>query len=98
MENTVVVDDYAKMDKILREERNYMLQTIKKIRATGCNVLLIQKSILRDAVTDLALHYLVRPFAFRARRFASPSLPGLAVFPTLRSPCPRLPGPPLGAL
>ena len=35
MENTVVVDDYAKMDKILREERNYILQTIKKIRATG---------------------------------------------------------------
>jgi chaperonin GroEL (HSP60 family) len=60
MENTVVVDDYAKMDKILREERNYILQTIKKIRTTGCNVLLIQKSILRDAVTDLSLHYLVR--------------------------------------
>ena len=61
MENTVVVDDYAKMDRILREERNYILQTIKKIRASGCNVLLIQKSILRDAVTDLSLHYLVRP-------------------------------------
>jgi hypothetical protein len=60
MENTVVVNDYAQMDRILREERNYILQTIKKIRATGCNVLLIQKSILRDAVTDLSLHYLVR--------------------------------------
>lgn len=57
----MVVDDYAKMDRILREERNYILQTIKKIRASGCNVLLIQKSILRDAVTDLSLHYLVRP-------------------------------------
>ena len=33
---------------------------IKKIRASGANVLLIQKSILRDAVTDLSLHYLVR--------------------------------------
>lgn len=61
MENTVVINDYAKMDKILREERNYILQTIKKIRASGCNVLLIQKSILRDAVTDLSLHYLVCP-------------------------------------
>lgn len=60
MENTVVIDDYAKMDRILREERNYILQTIKKIRASGCNVLLIQKSILRDSVTDLSLHYLVR--------------------------------------
>lgn len=47
--------------RILKEERNYILQMIKKIRASGANVLLIQKSILRDAVTDLSLHYLVRP-------------------------------------
>lgn len=45
--------------RILKEERNYILQMIKKIRASGCNVVLIQKSILRDAVTDLSLHYLV---------------------------------------
>lgn len=43
-----------------QEERNYILQLVKKIRASGANVLLIQKSILRDAVTDLSLHYLVR--------------------------------------
>lgn len=48
------------MDRILKEERNYILAMIKKIRATGCNVLLIQKSILRDAVTDLSLHYLAK--------------------------------------
>ena len=47
------------MDRILKEERNYILQMVKKIRASGANVLLIQKSILRDAVTDLSLHYLV---------------------------------------
>ena len=33
---------------------------IRDIKKTGCNVLLIQKSILRDAVNDLALHYLAR--------------------------------------
>eukprot|EP01025_Chloroclados_australasicus_P047600 TRINITY_DN5353_c0_g1_i1.p1 TRINITY_DN5353_c0_g1~~TRINITY_DN5353_c0_g1_i1.p1 ORF type:complete len:489 (-),score=59.03 TRINITY_DN5353_c0_g1_i1:395-1750(-) len=60
MENNVIVSDYQQMDKILREERNYILQIIKKIRAVGCNVLLIQKSILRDAVTDLSLHYLAK--------------------------------------
>ncbi|KAL0429521.1 UNVERIFIED_CONTAM: T-complex protein 1 subunit delta [Sesamum radiatum] len=49
-----------KMDRILKEERNYILGMIKKIKATGCNVLLIQKSILRDAVTDLSLHYLAK--------------------------------------
>ena len=60
LENNVIISDYAQMDRILKEERNYILQMIKKIRATGCNVLLIQKSILRDAVTELSLHYLVR--------------------------------------
>lgn len=44
----------------MQEERNYILQMVKKIKASGANVLLIQKSILRDAVTDLSLHYLVR--------------------------------------
>jgi len=47
MDMTVVVSDYQQMDRILREERNQILETIKKIRAAGCNVLLIQKSILR---------------------------------------------------
>lgn len=48
------------MDRILKEERNYILQMVKKIRASGANVLLVQKSILRDATTDLSLHYLAR--------------------------------------
>lgn len=46
------------MDKLLREERKYIVDICKKIKASGCNVLLVQKSILRDAVTDLSLHYL----------------------------------------
>lgn len=60
LENNVVVGDYAAMDRILKEERNYILQMVKKIKASGANVLLIQKSILRDAVTDLSLHYLAK--------------------------------------
>lgn len=47
------------MDRVYKEERNYILNMVKKVKASGCNVLLIQKSILRDAVTDLSLHYLV---------------------------------------
>lgn len=60
MESNVMVNDYAAMDRILKEERNYILRIVKKIKASGCNVLLIQKSILRDAVTDLSLHYLAK--------------------------------------
>lgn len=48
-----MVSDYLQNDRILKEERNYILGIIKKIKATGCNVLLIQKSIL-------SLHYLAK--------------------------------------
>ncbi|KAH8550130.1 T-complex protein 1 subunit delta [Umbelopsis sp. PMI_123] len=58
MENQIVVNDYRQMDKILKEERQYLLNLCKKIKKSGCNVLLIQKSILRDAVNDLSLHFL----------------------------------------
>lgn len=58
MENQIVVSDYHQMDRILKEEREYLLNMCKKIKKTGCNVLLIQKSILRDAVNELSLHFL----------------------------------------
>merc|ERR1712156_1301944 len=47
MDNQVIVSDYAAMDRVLREERAYILDIVK----------LIKKSILRDAVSDLALHF-----------------------------------------
>ena len=60
MDNQIVVNDYRQMDKILKEERQYLLNLCKRIKKTGCNVLLLQKSILRDAVTDLSLHFLAK--------------------------------------
>ncbi|KAF8455658.1 chaperonin Cpn60/TCP-1 family [Terfezia claveryi] len=60
MENSIVVNDYRQMDKILKEERTYLLNICKKIKKAKCNVLLIQKSILRDAVNDLSLHFLAK--------------------------------------
>ncbi|CAI2340839.1 unnamed protein product [Caenorhabditis sp. 36 PRJEB53466] len=60
MENQVIITDYAQMDRALKEERQYLLDICKQIKAAGCNVLLIQKSILRDAVNELALHFLAK--------------------------------------
>uniref|UniRef100_A0A7S2V5I1 T-complex protein 1 subunit delta n=1 Tax=Fibrocapsa japonica TaxID=94617 RepID=A0A7S2V5I1_9STRA len=60
MENNVVISDYAAMDRLLREERKIILQLCKKIKKSGCNVVLIQKSILRDAYNDLSLHFLAK--------------------------------------
>jgi len=60
MENSIVVSDYDAMDRILRAERKFILGMCKKIKKSGCNVLLIQKSILRDATNDLSLHFLAK--------------------------------------
>ncbi len=57
MDNQVVVSDYNAMDRVLREERAYILNVAKQVKKAGCNVLLVQKSILRDAVSELALHF-----------------------------------------
>ena len=47
MENNVIVSDYTQMDRVLREERQYILNICKKIKKCGINVVLLQKSILR---------------------------------------------------
>ncbi|KAI8909752.1 chaperonin Cpn60/TCP-1 family [Gorgonomyces haynaldii] len=60
MDNQIIVNDYRQMDKVLKEERQYLLNICKKIKKSGCNVLFIQKSILRDAVNDLSLHFLAK--------------------------------------
>lgn len=60
MENSIVVQDYAQIDRILKEEKKYVVNLLKPIIKSGCNVLLIQKSILRDAVNDLALSLLAK--------------------------------------
>ena len=60
IEQNIVVSDYSQMDRILKEERKYILDMCKKIQKSGCNVLLVQKSILRDAVNELSLHFLAK--------------------------------------
>merc|ERR1719262_2047758 len=60
MENNIQVRDYQAMDRLLREERTILAKMVKQIAKTGCNVLLVQKSILRDATTDLSLDFLAK--------------------------------------
>jgi T-complex protein 1 subunit delta len=54
----LIINDYRQMDKVIKEGRQYLLNMFKKIKKAGCNVLLIQKSILRDAVDETALSFL----------------------------------------
>lgn len=60
LESSVVVPDHQAMDRIIKEERNYILNIVKKVVQSGANVLLLQKSILREAVSDLALHFFAK--------------------------------------
>jgi len=60
MDNKVIVEHYSQLDRILKQQRTYIIEMCKKIKDSGCNVLLIQKSILRDATTELSLHYLAK--------------------------------------
>ena len=60
MESTITVSDYTQMDRTFKEERQYLLQLCKKIKDAGVNVLLIQKSVLRDAVTAQSLDFLAK--------------------------------------
>ncbi|CAD7690329.1 unnamed protein product [Nyctereutes procyonoides] len=46
MDNQIVVSDYVQMDRVLREERAYILNLVKQIKKTGY------------ALSDLALHFL----------------------------------------
>jgi T-complex protein 1 subunit delta len=55
MESQVVLSDYDQMDRVQREQRKYILRIVQAIAKTGANVVLLQKSILRDAITDTAL-------------------------------------------
>ena len=41
LESNVVVHDYTAMDRLLKEERKHILELVKKILATGANVLLL---------------------------------------------------------
>lgn len=60
MESQVTITDFTAMDRALKEERKYLLDLCKKIKDAGVNVLLIQKSVLRDAVTAQSLDFLAK--------------------------------------
>lgn len=46
MDHNVIVSDYAAMDRVLKEERAYILNIVKQIKKSGCNVLLVRVLLL----------------------------------------------------
>jgi T-complex protein 1 subunit delta len=58
MDSQVVLTNYAQMDRVQREQRLYLLRIVNAIAKTGANVVLLQKSILRESVSEMGLHFL----------------------------------------
>lgn len=58
MDSKILVNDPALMERIIQDERRYILEMCKKIKKSGCTLLVIQKSILRESLSDLAAHFL----------------------------------------
>jgi len=60
MDSNIIISDGDQIDRMLKEERDYLLNMCKTIKQSGCNVLLIQKSILRDSSTEMSLEFLAK--------------------------------------
>ncbi|KMV66572.1 TCP-1 chaperonin subunit delta [Encephalitozoon cuniculi EcunIII-L] len=58
MDSKILINDPALMEKIIQDERKYILEMCKKIKKSGCTLLVVQKSILRESLSDLASHFL----------------------------------------
>jgi T-complex protein 1 subunit delta len=58
LDSKIIINDYSLMEKFVKEEREYVINIIKRIRNTGANLLVIQKSIVRESCSELAMHFL----------------------------------------
>jgi len=57
-ENLLVIKNYSHMDKLLKEEKQLIISLCRKIKSTGCNVILQQKSLLKESISDYAIQIL----------------------------------------
>lgn len=58
IDSKILINDHLLMEKIIKDEREYLLNICKKIKKSGVDLIIIQKSILRDSLNELALHFL----------------------------------------
>ncbi|EPR80006.1 T-complex protein 1 subunit delta [Spraguea lophii 42_110] len=58
IDSKILIEDADAMDRIIKEERDYIVNICKKIKESGCELLIVQKSIMRDSLSSLAYHFL----------------------------------------
>lgn len=58
MDSSVTVTNASEISAAVQAERKHIIRIVKKLKEAKINCILVQKSILNEAVCDLALHYL----------------------------------------
>lgn len=60
LDSKILIDDYTLMERFVKEEREYVIRLIKAVKRSGANLLVIQKSLMRESCSELAQHFLKR--------------------------------------
>lgn len=60
MDSKIVINNHLLMENIIKEEREYILDLCKKIKKSGTDLLIIQKSIMKESLNELALFFLTK--------------------------------------
>lgn len=58
IDSRVLLSDPAQMERVVKEERNYVLGLCKSIKRANIDIVVVQKSFLREGVSTLASHFL----------------------------------------
>jgi T-complex protein 1 subunit delta len=58
LDSKMVVGDYEAMERVVREEKKHVLEICKKIKEKDIHLILMQKSIVRESVSELGIHFL----------------------------------------
>lgn len=60
MDSKINVHNSEEMETVIKEEKMHVLSLCKKIKEKGIDLVILQKSIVRESLSELALHFLDR--------------------------------------
>lgn len=58
IDSKVILKDAAMMESVINEERAYILDLCRAVKKKGVDLLIVQKSLLRESCSELAMHFL----------------------------------------
>lgn len=58
LDTNITINDASLIEDLVRDEKNYIRQMCKKIYESGAEILIVQKSIIKEPVSNLSRHYL----------------------------------------